>query len=355
VDDAVDLAKRAGKRSASGFVNAVLRTISRRRASLPLPSRPLDLADRDAALKYLSVTLSHPRWLAARWYERLGLEGAAAWMAFNNSPGSVTLRANRLHTTRDALIERLAADQIEVHPTTFAPDGVVIDEGHPLRGVLQEQGWFVVQDEASQLVTLLAGDRPIERVLDTCASPGGKTTALAALMEDRGLLIACDIRERRLDLLRRTVAASGATNVRIVQADLLQRLPFGAMFDCVLVDAPCSGLGTLRRDPDIRWRRREQDLPGLAAAELTMLQHAAESVAPGGRLIYATCSSEPEENEGVADAFLAATPGFAPLHAGQATSRLAAALIDRRGHLRTQPQPHGLEAFFGAVFERRPA
>jgi 16S rRNA (cytosine967-C5)-methyltransferase len=352
VDDAVDLAKRAGKRSASGFVNAVLRSISRRRNSLPLPPRPSDVKDRAAALLYLGITLSHPRWLAERWYDRLGLDGAEAWMRFNNTPGSVTLRANRLKTTRDALVERLAADEIQVHPTAFAPDGLVVDEGHPLRGSLQEQGWFVVQDEASQLVTLLAGDRPVQSVLDTCASPGGKTTALAALMDGRGLLVACDVRERRIDLLRRTVAASGAANTRIVQADLLQPLPFTSTFDCVLVDAPCSGLGTLRRDPDIRWRRHERDLTSLAAAELTMLQHAADRVATGGRLVYATCSSEPEENEGVVDAFLSTTSDFAPLHAGRATSRLAPGLVDPRGHLRTQPDPHGLEAFFGAVFER---
>jgi 16S rRNA (cytosine967-C5)-methyltransferase len=353
VDDAVDLTKRMGKRSASGFVNAVLRSISRRRTSLPLPPRPPDASDREAVLKYLSITLSHPRWLAERWLDRLGFDAAEAWMQFNNTPGSVTLRANRLKTTREALTEHLADDEIHVHPTIYAPDGVVVDEGHPLRGSGQEQGWFVVQDEASQLVTLLAGDRPLARVLDTCASPGGKTTALAALMDGRGLLVACDVRDRRVDLLRRTVSASGAANVRVVQADLLKPLPFRATFDGVLVDAPCSGLGTLRRDPDIRWRRRQQELPSLAAAELTMLQHAAERVAPGGRLVYATCSSEPEENERVADAFLATTPGFALLPAGQATSRLAETLVDARGHLRTQPHLHGLEAFFGAVFERR--
>jgi 16S rRNA (cytosine967-C5)-methyltransferase len=370
VDDAVDLTKRAGKRSASGFVNAVLRSISRRKHALPLPPRPQDAADRDAALNYLSVTLSHPRWLAARWFDRLGFDAAEAWMRFDNTPGSVTLRANRLQMTREALSERLAAEpstasgssqgesrgeDILVRPTTYAPDGLIVERGHPLRGPGLEQGWFVVQDEASQLVALLAGDRPMPRVLDTCASPGGKTTAIAALMDGRGLLVACDVRDRRVDLLRRTVAASGARNVRIVQADLLQPLPFGCGFDSVLVDAPCSGLGTLRRDPDIRWRRREDDLPPLAVAELTMLQHAAEQVAPGGRLIYATCSSEPEENEGIAAAFLATTRGFTALHAAQTTSRLAPALVDQRGHLRTQPHLHGLEAFFGAVFEREQA
>jgi len=211
-----------------------------------------------------------------------------------------------------------------------------------------------VQDEASQLLTLLAGDRPLARVLDACASPGGKTTALAALMDGRGLLVACDVRDRRVDLLRRTVSASGASNVRLVQTDLLKRLPFGSTFDCVLVDAPCSGLGTLRRDPDIRWRRREEELPSLAAAELTMLQHAAEGVAPGGRLVYATCSSEPEENEAVADAFLATTPGFAALHAGQATSRLAR-LSSMRAASPHPAAPPRSRSLLRAVFERRQA
>jgi len=352
VDDAVNLARRAGKASATGFVNAVLRAISRQRNALPLPPRPTD-GDRDAALDYLSITLSHPRWLASRWLDRLGLDAAEAWMRFNNAPGSLTLRANRLRITRDALASRLAANSVRVHSSEFAPDGLVVDEGYALRSAAFDEGLFVVMDEASQLIPLLVGDRPPPRVLDACASPGGKTTAIAAAMQGRGLLVATDIRDRRVDLLRRTVAASGATNVRVVQADVRRPLPFLAPFDCVLVDAPCSGLGTVRRDPDIRWRRREDELPTLAAAELTMLRGAAEAVAPGGRLIYATCSSEPEENEAIADAFLATTPGFAPVRADRAAASLAPALVDARGRLRTAPHLHGLDAFFGAVFERQ--
>jgi 16S rRNA (cytosine967-C5)-methyltransferase len=367
VDDAVNLVRRAGKTSATGFVNAVLRQVSRKRASLPLPPRPEPATDGDpeagdperialrraAALDYFSITLSHPRWLAARWLDRVGFDAAEAWMQFNNTPGSLTLRANRLRITREELAAQLEADDIHVHPSPFAPDGLIVDEGYPLRDSAIEAGMFFVQDEASQLVALLAGERPPLRVLDACASPGGKTTAIAAAMEGRGLLVATDLRDRRLDLLRKTVAASGAANVRIVQADLRMPLPFASPFDCVLVDAPCSGLGTLRRDPDIRWRRRESDLIALAAAELTMLQRAAEIVAPGGRLIYATCSSEPDENEGIADAFLATAPEFRAVDASETTTRLPAAVIDARGHLRTQPHVHRLEAFFGAVFERR--
>src|SRR6185436_19523244 len=152
--------------------NAVLRTISRRRESLPLPARPANPSDREAVLDYFSITLSHPRWLAARWLDRFGFEAAEAWQSFNNSPASLTLRANRLRTTPQELTARLADDAVKVHPATYAPDGLIVDEGYPLRGAGLDQGWFVVQDEASQLVPLLAGERLTARVLDTCASPG---------------------------------------------------------------------------------------------------------------------------------------------------------------------------------------
>jgi len=352
VDDAVELARRAGKRSAAGFVNAVLRSISRKRQSLPLPARPGDPADREAALAYLSVTLSHPRWLAARWYDRFGLDIAETWTRFNNEPAPLTLRANRFRMTPENLTNRLMAAEIRVRRGRFAADALIVEEGHPLRGSGLDQGWFVVQDEASQLVAALASPPREARVLDTCAAPGGKATAIAASMDGRGVVVACDVRPKRIELLRRTVAATGAPNVRVVQADLLRRLPFSKPFDVVVVDAPCSGLGTLRRDPDIRWRRREDDLVGLAATEITMLQHAADAVASGGRLIYATCSSEPEENEGVVDAFLSSTRQFLPLPAGAAVPNVPEAVVDARGHLRTEPHRHGLEAFFGAVFER---
>jgi 16S rRNA (cytosine967-C5)-methyltransferase len=199
----------------------------------------------------------------------------------------------------------------------------------------------------------LTGAQPGERVLDTCASPGGKTTHIAALMQGKGLLIACDVRANRMDLLRRTVQASGAANIRLARADFLAAPPFLRPFDCVFVDAPCSGLGILRRDPDIKWRRRKEDLARFAERELQLLQCAAEAVAPGGRLIYSTCSSEPDENEAVAAAFLARTDAFVPVDARDAAPALASALVDARGHLRTFPHVHGLEAFFGAVFVRK--
>ena len=352
VDDAVDLARRAGKKSAAGFVNAILRTLSRQRRQLPLPPRPDDGADRDAVLDYFSITLSHPRWLAARWLDRYGFESTETWLTFDNTAAPLTLRVNPLRIDAADLVRRLDDEDVRVRPGTYAPGALIVEDGHPLRGRGPESGWFIVQDEASQLVALLANAQPGWRVLDACASPGGKTTAMAAAMNGQGLLVASDLRDRRVQLLRKTVATSGARRVAIVQADLRRPLPFTTPFDLVVVDAPCSGLGTLRRDPDIRWRRHERDLPALAAAELTMLQHAADAVAPGGRLVYATCSSEPDENDGVADVFVTTTPAFARLDAREASPGLPASVVDDRGYLRTEPHRHGLEAFFGAVFVR---
>jgi 16S rRNA (cytosine967-C5)-methyltransferase len=358
VDDAVDLTRRAKKRSATGFVNAVLRSISRSRRALPLPPRPTDPSNRLAALEYLATTLSHPRWLVARWYDRMGFDATERWLQFNNQPAPLTLRVNRLKTTPQALRARLEAEDVGVSPGRFAPDAIVVDssdvarEGQPLHTQSWTEGWFIVQDEASQLISTLAGPSPGPHVLDTCAAPGGKTVALASAMGDRGLLIACDLRDKRVALLNRTVRTCGASAVRIVQADAAAPLPFSVPFETVIVDAPCSGLGTLRRDPDIRWRRREEDLPALAAGQRSMLRHAADAVAPGGRLVYATCSSEPEENEEVAKTFAEADPDFVAVDA-RSIAGVPAAVVDRGGHLRTAPHLHGLEAFFGAVFERR--
>jgi 16S rRNA (cytosine967-C5)-methyltransferase len=359
VNDAVNMTRGARLTSAAGFVNGVLRALGRRREPPPLPPRPeradLEKAEgRERALAYLSVTLSHPRWLAARWLDRYGFEAAEAWARFNNAPAPLTLRANRLRIDRETLSARLASHGIQTAPTRLAPDGLRVISGNALTTPLAGDGSFVVQDEASQLVSVMAGGASGERILDTCASPGGKTIALAGAVGPRGLVVAADFRSKRIALLGETLRATGADRVRTVRLDLRQPLPFRAEFDAVLVDAPCSGLGTIRRDPDIRWRRHEADLSSLARDELTMLTEASRVVAPGGRLIYATCSSEPEENEGVVADFLRANPDFAradPRPAASLVSRVdaVAPALDADGALRTLPQVHGLEAFYAAI------
>ncbi|MCC7031750.1 MAG: 16S rRNA (cytosine(967)-C(5))-methyltransferase RsmB [Acidobacteria bacterium] len=328
VDDAVSLTRRAGKTSAAGLVNAVLRSLARERQQLAWPETP------DAHA--LATRYSHPEWLVSRWLARHGPERTRTWLAFDNEAPRLCLAVNRLRATRDQLAARLAAEGIETRPTSRAPNGLVVVRGAALGSEAFRDGWFVVQDEASQLVAELGPVSPGQRVLDLCAAPGGKTVALLARVGPTGRVVACDVRARRIRLLKATLVRTGHAGVPVIQIPADGGLPFAAgRFDLVLIDAPCSGLGTLRRDPDIRWRRQESDLVGLAARQRLLLRRAAPLVRPGGILLYATCSSEPDENEAVVSAFLADADAFALRH-----------------EHRTTPPDDGLEAFYGAVIAR---
>lgn len=350
VDDAVDLTRAARKPSASGFVNAILRTTLRQRHKLPLPGRPADLSNRDAALAYLGVTHSHPDWLVARWLSRYGFEAVERWVRFNNETPPLTLRVNRLRATREEAMATLAQGDIEAEPTRYAPDGLVVTRGNPLRR--PQDGLVFVQDEASQLVAAVVAASSGERILDLCASPGGKTLAMAADMSDVGTIVACDVRPKRVALLRETINTGATRSVALVRVPPTGPLPFGAIFDAVLVDAPCSGLGTVRRDPDIKWRRHERDLEALGSDQLQLLLRAAETVRRGGRLVYATCSSEPEENEQVVSNFAMRRADFRVANLQGHDNPLIAPFIDSEGFFRTTPPAHGLEAFFAALLTR---
>lgn len=364
VNDAVALAGKVGKKSASGLVNAIARRISRERNHLPLPPRPeatqnvggavtakvTASVSQDVAVAYLEKTLSHPAWIAARWLDRYGFEAAERWELFDNEPAALTLRANTLRISRDALAKRLQAVGVETEATRFAPDGLIVTHGNPLLTPSATEGVFLVQDEASQLIAELVAARPAERILDACASPGGKTMAMAAAMDNRGLIAATDLRGRRVELLRRTIEAGGASCVHVIRADVSASLPFAPVFDCVLLDAPCSGLGTLRRDPDIRWRRTQVDVERLATIQSGMLDRVADVVVPGGRIVYATCSSEPEENEDVVTDFLERRGDFT-LRPARIPSNLTS-FVTTAGYFRTLPFRDSLEAFFGAILVR---
>ena len=325
INDAVELTRRAGKSSASGLTNAVLRAVSRDRERLTWPP----VTDPD----HLAILHSHPRWLIERWVARYGLDHATAWLAFNNQPAALCLAANRHLTTREALAEELLSDGVTTQPTGRATNGLEVVDGRALNTRAFREGRCIVQDEASQLIGDLASASARGRVLDLCASPGGKTLALSAAKGVR--VVASDVRHNRVRLLARTLSRCRVPNVAVVHvAD--GPLPFrDETFDLVLIDAPCSGLGTVRRDPDIRWRRAPDDLPRFAAAQRALLSRVAGLVKRGGTLVYSTCSSEPEENEEVVSAFLAGSPEFS----------------ERLRH-QTLPFRDQLEAFFASVLER---
>lgn len=326
INDAVDLTRRAGKSSAAGLTNAVLRALSRNRHRLTWP-------ERDPLPQYLSIVHSHPLWLVERWLSRYGESMTEDWLTFNNRPAAMCLAVNRHLTSRDALAKTLAAAGVETRPTVRARHGLEVIDGRALATEAFTEGHFVVQDEASQLIAELVTPQASQRVLDLCASPGGKTLALSA---DAASVMACDVREPRVRLLKRTIDRCKAHNVTVELIPATGPLPLNDRdFDLVLIDAPCSGLGTIRRDPDIRWRRVPEDLERFATGQRELLARAADLVRPGGTLVYATCSSEPEENDDVVNGFVDLRNDYTLQHRHQ-----------------TLPFADGLEAFFGAVLRR---
>jgi 16S rRNA (cytosine967-C5)-methyltransferase len=352
VHESVELARGLGHTRAGGFVNAVLRTLWRQRSKLTLPPRPEHGAGRGEAVAYLSQTLSHPEWLVSRWLDRHPLDDVERWCRFNNGPPDVTVRPVGPLQPGE-LRSALRAADVAAMPALFVRDAIRLPPGAYTRLPARLRALVVIQEEASQIVAHAAGARPGERVLDVCAAPGGKTVLLAAAMRAEGLLVAGDVRPGRVRLLAATLARA-QVNAPVVQLDGLGPLPFDAVFDRVLVDVPCSGLGTLRRDPDLKWSRQPGDLPRFAAAELQILTNASRTVRPGGVLVYATCSSEPQENDGVADRFLESHPDFAPEAISPGPEIAGGSrLVDARGRLRTLPFRDDLDAFFAAAFRRK--
>lgn len=300
VNDAVTLA-RGRKPGLAEYTNAVLRSFARRGAREREPAPPRDPVDA------LATRCSFPTWLATRWVGRYGADDAEALMRALNERPPVTLRANTLRLTREALAERLAAeDDVATRPTPHAPDGLIAARaGEPGAWRVFVEGACVAQDEASMLVTRLLEPRPGETVADVCAAPGTKTTHLAQLMDNRGRILALDPQPARLARVDEAVARLGISIVETVPATVQETARArAATCDAVLVDAPCSNLGVLRRNPDVKWRRRPEDVGTSAERQREILAAAATMLRPGGRLVYATCSLEPEENEGVVDAFL---------------------------------------------------
>ncbi|MGE0866714.1 MAG: 16S rRNA (cytosine(967)-C(5))-methyltransferase RsmB, partial [Vicinamibacterales bacterium] len=311
INDAVDLTRRGGKTSATGLVNAVLRSLNRDRQKLAWPPRPAEPPDAAALAGYLAVMHSHPAWLVERWLKRYSTGDVERWLAFNNEAPALCLVPNRTLASREALEEELKADGVETRRTVRAAHGLHVVGGAAMATRAFREGRCLVQDEASQLIGELAGAQRGDRVLDLCASPGGKTVAMAADLGSTGLIVATDVRRHRLRVLAETLVRCRLARARIIHVPASGPLPFAdGAFDRVLIDAPCSGLGTIRRDPDIRWRMTEAELPALATAQLALVRRAAPLVRRGGTLVYSTCSSEPEENQEVVAAFLATHTDF---------------------------------------------
>jgi len=358
VDDAVELTKLARKRSAAGFVNAVLRKCE------PPQERWWGRSFEDlSAENRESVRRAFPAWLLKRW------EGITATTTEPGEVGAVRLAYAGLATPRTTLrvvdvganlqdVRReLDAEGVTTSPCPYASvHGLIVESGQVQNTRAYREGRVVIQDEASQLVAELVSAEPGQRVLDLCAAPGIKAGQIAQMLRS-GTLAACDHSGARLRIMGKLLPQWIPSGVRLsrVRLDATRELPFSAKFDRILLDAPCSGTGTLARNPEIKWRLNPEDITRLAELQATMLRNALPALAGGGQLVYATCSLEPEENEGVVDKVLSEQPAFRVLASHELAQKFPRLipLFDSRGYFRTRPDQHAMDGFNAAVIVRR--
>lgn len=355
VNEAVNLAKTIKGRDWSGFVNGVLRALTRQ----PAPSWPDPSCDPAAAL---ALRYSCPEWLTKRWISQYGLQGADHACRATITVPPLTCRVNTLHCSRDTLMAELKERGIHAHPTSISPVGLTIEKSGSLQHFTPLQsGSCYIEDEAAQLVPLLLDVQPGHRVLDACAAPGGKTTHIAALMNNQGTILATDASSRRLRILQDNCVRLGATIVHPMLVDyetspevpletLLPAPPRGTAltFDRILVDAPCSGLGVLGRHPEGKWFKTPDDLLRLQRLQRRILNRVSVLLRPGGVLVYSACSGEPEETGAVIGQFCRDHPEFSHEAATPWLPPAARSFLNQDGDLLTMASPLSLDGFFAA-------
>jgi 16S rRNA (cytosine967-C5)-methyltransferase len=343
VNEAVEITKKMRGRG-SGLVNAILRNFIRKKDQIPYPEIRKDPAH------HISIVHSHPLWMVKQWIEMFGIEETAALCRANNQVPPVTVRVNTLRTTRKRTKEELSQHGFEVNETVFSPDGLSISNRHTsVRETdCYASGGIQVQDEASQLIARLVSPQPGENVLDLCAGMGGKTAHLAAVMENRGSILALDISRKKIDALCKNVSRLNAVIVDAQVRDAREKpgKAFFERFDRILIDAPCTGLGTLRRNPEIKWRTLPADAEKCSLLQKAILESAAACLKKGGYLIYSTCTITQEENEAVIEDFTNRHPDFI---CNRPPDEINSVLVDDHGYFRSYPHHHGTDGFFGAV------
>lgn len=356
VDKSVRLAKAIFRNEQmAGFTNAILRSIARNKNRENFPSFMANPAE------YLVQALSHPRWLVERWIKEFGLEKTRDLCTANNRKPPFTIRVNTLKASREWLREQLAASGVQSFPTAYSPDGLILGKGPFLESeTLFQDGFYFVQDEASQIVPYLMDVHPGEIVLDACAAPGGKSTHMAQLMQNRGEIFSLDLHKSKLDLVRENCQRMGISIVKTLQMDASRPLSFpdGLTFDKILLDAPCTGLGILHRNPEAKWRRKPEDISRLAGLQTKLLENVSSRLKPGGILVYSICTMTREENDKVVKVFLRAHQGFFSEDLRTVVGKVFHPLIDGAGFLRTYPKwttntnGYRLDGFFAARIKK---
>ncbi|MDQ2936758.1 MAG: 16S rRNA (cytosine(967)-C(5))-methyltransferase RsmB [Acidobacteriota bacterium] len=341
VNESVNLVHFARLRSAASLVNAVLRRATREPGIDPT-SKIHDPIER------IAVATSHPTWLIESWTSAFGSVEAEAFARANNEPAPVSFRVVNNHALEPEVVARMRREGADLVPSKLARNAWRVTGAGSLLWELAAQGDVYLQDEASQLVAQALDPQPGHKILDMCAAPGSKTTHIADITHDRALIVAADLHEHRLRTVVQTAKVQALKTIHCLALDGLRPLPLlESAFDRVLVDAPCSGTGTLRRNPEIRWRITPDDIRDLSERQKQLLSNASQTVRPGGRLIYSTCSVEPDENEEVALKFLENNKRFRPLDL-----MLSPSLLTSGSAARTWPHRHGTDGFFICAFER---
>lgn len=351
VNEAVNQAKTDNPKRAVSFINGILRNLCRRKDDLPLPDREHD------PVHYLSVLHSYPPWLVKKWIETNGESFTEGLLEAGNRIPPLVIRTNTLRISRADLIDRLGQEDISGIPCSQVPEGIIIEN---FRGRVDgldtfKSGLFQVQDEAAQITAHLLAPLPGETVLDVCAGHGGKSSHLAALMGDRGHVLALDSNIRRLVSLWKNALRLGIQSIAPLAADASTTLSslFSRTFDSILIDAPCSGLGVISRHPDIKWNREEKDILSLSLLQKGILNQAASLLSRGGRMLYVTCTISGQENEEVIGDFLREHPAFSLVNLKEHVPAWGTDLIDEQGFFRSIPHIHHMDGFFAALFTRK--
>jgi len=344
VNESVKIAKSTQPAHLVSFVNAVLREAVRRGENWDWPS----VAETPA--EHLAVMTSHPLWFVRRWIEEVGFEETKGLCVANNGIAALVLRVNRLKADSFRVLEWLRENAIDAAPSPHLEDAVRVSSlGRDVAGLpMFAEGWIQVQDEASQIVSHLLSPEPGERVLDLCSGFGGKSTHMGALMRNEGEIVAVDTSAWKLEELKENAERQGIEIIRPLAADAIEISPDRiGTFDCVLVDAPCSGFGSIRRKPDIKWVRHPKDPFRFARVQKEILSHAGSFVKRGGVLVYATCTIFREENEEVAADFTAVHPDWRLEPAVDYLPERCKSM-EERSFFRSWPHRHGIDGFFGA-------
>ncbi len=352
VNTSVELAKSFAPPWVIGFVNAILRNADRKFEKVPFPDSKKD------PVSAIAVQSSFPKWLIKRWLHRYGQKETAQLCDAVNSIPPITIRTNTLKATRENLLNSLKKEVEKIECTTYSPDGISFFKPNSSIPEIKsfKDGWFVVQDEAAQLVTLLLDVRPGDTVLDACAGLGGKTGHIAQIMKNKGTIFAIDKDERKLSRLASEMKRLGISIITPLTCDLEKPLNIKGfkLFDRILLDAPCSGLGVLRRNPDIKWTTSKNNLNYYKKKQLLFLNNLACLVKPSGILVYAVCSSEPEENEEVVKEFLSRHSEFETKTVSGLLPYGHTSVMSEDRYLKTLPHKNNMDGFFSVCFQKKP-